>query len=377
LSRRPRVAVDLRAVVRPPTGIGVYMMEILRQLSAAGEHELVGLVHRAPAAGEELRAMGVEVEVSPAPLGVLWQQLLLPRRLGRGDLDLFWSPLQTLPGRVPTPAVVTLHDLAALHVPETLPAKVRWSQLPFLRRSLERADRIVVPSRRVASEVAHAFPVAAPKVRVVPHGVAPRYRPAEDDSERAAIRARFDAPGGYFLAVGTLEPRKNLDLLLEAWPAVRAEPEGSATRLLLAGPPGWKVRATERRLERLAAHGVRRLGRVDDEELAALYRGATALVYPSRYEGFGLPVAEAISSGVPAIVAEATSPAEVAGDAGIACDPDSPDALAGILLRLLRSPAELAELTERARRRAEGFSWPAAAAALAEVFREALREGRR
>jgi alpha-1,3-rhamnosyl/mannosyltransferase len=372
LSRRPRVAVDLRALVRPPTGIGIYTLEILRALAEAGELDLVGVAHREPAAAAELRALGVAVEVQAAPLGVWWQQAVLPRRLAAGDLDLFWSPLLTLPRRLPLASVVTVHDLAALHVPETLPLKVRWSLLPFLERSVERADRILVATERVAGEIARAFPACRGKVRVVPHGVSARFRPAADEAEVTAIRDRLGARGGYFLAVGTLEPRKNLELVLDAWPTVRAEPGGEQAQLFLAGPPGWKERGIEQRIERLAGDGVRRLGRVGDAELAELYRGALALVYPSRYEGFGLPVAEALASGIPAVVAERTSPAEVAGDAGIACDPDSPQALAGILLRLLASPEELGRLAALARARAGRFSWPVAAAAHAAAFREAL-----
>jgi alpha-1,3-rhamnosyl/mannosyltransferase len=374
LSRRPRVAVDLRALVRAPTGIGVYTLELLRELARAGELDLLGLAQREPAAGDEIRALGIPVEVRDTALGVAWQQLVLPGRLAAGDVDLFWSPLLTLPWRVAPPAVVTLHDLALLHVPETMTLKVRWSLLPFLRRSLERADRIVVGTDRVARELARAFPEASGKARVVPHGVADRYRPAAGPDEVASIRARWGAPEGYFLAVGTLEPRKNLELALEAWPFVRAEPAGENARLLLAGPPGWKDARLERRIAELEPHGVRRLGRVGAEELAELYRGALALLYPSRYEGFGLPVAEALASGVPAVVADSTSPAEVAGPAGATCDPDAPEALAGLLLRWLESPAELARLAEIARERGRRFSWRASAAAHTEVFREALAE---
>jgi alpha-1,3-rhamnosyl/mannosyltransferase len=371
--RRLRVAVDLRAVVSAPTGIGVYTLEILRALAAGDEFELVGLAHARPEVAEELASFGMAVEIERAPLGVLWQQLLLPRRLARGDLDLFWSPILTLPRRTPIPAVVTLHDLAALHVPETLPAKVRWSLLPFLQPTMDQAARIVVATRRVAGEVARAFPEARHKVRVVAHGVAPAFAPATL-GEVTAIRARLGASSGYFLAVGTLEPRKNLDLLLEAWPAVRAEAAGAAAQLLVVGPEGWKDRALARRIERIAPLGVRRIGRLPEAELADLFRGALALVYPSLYEGFGLPVAEALAAGVPAIVARDTSPAEVAGEAGVHCDPEAPEALAGILLRLLEAPAERDELAARARRRGAGFSWPLAAAEHARIFREALSE---
>ncbi|HLF56898.1 MAG TPA: glycosyltransferase, partial [Thermoanaerobaculia bacterium] len=183
---------------------------------------------------------------------------------------------------------------------------------------------------------------------------------------------RFGAPRGYFLSVGTLEPRKNLELVLDAWPAVRAEPEGASAILLLAGPDGWKNRSLQRRVERLAPLGVRRLGRVPPSDLVELYRGALALVYPSRYEGFGLPVAEALACGVPAVVAEDTSPAEVAGDAGVTCDPDSPDALAAVLLDLLGNAERTRALATRAAARGRRFSWPVAAAAHSAVFREAL-----
>lgn len=131
-SSRPRIGVDLRALVQRPTGIGVYTLALLRELVALDRFELVGLVHREPEARARLEQLGVEIEIDPAPLGVIWQQLKLPRRLAAGDLDLFWSPLLTLPRRTPIPAVVTVHDLAVLHVPETLSFKVRWSLLPFL-----------------------------------------------------------------------------------------------------------------------------------------------------------------------------------------------------------------------------------------------------
>jgi glycosyltransferase involved in cell wall biosynthesis len=367
VSRRPRLAVDLRAAVRSTTGIGVYTLELLRELARQGEFDLLAVAHREPAAAPELRAMGVAVEWQPAPLGVLWQQFVLPRRLARGDVDLFWSPLLTLPRRLPVPGVVTLHDLAALHVPETMTAKVRWSLLPFLQPTVELARRIVVE---------RAFPAARGKVRVIPHGVAPEFAPA-DGGRIAALRARRGAPRGWFLAAGTVEPRKNLGLLLDAWEALRREQPEAALPLVAVGPSGWKSRALERRLERLAPAGVERLGRVPQAELVGLFQGAAALVYPSIYEGFGLPVAEAIACGVPVVVAAGTSPEEVAGDAGLAVDPDDAAALAAAMARLATEPGLAEQLAANARRRASRFRWEDAAAALAALFREVLAEARR
>ena len=330
------------------------------------------MAHREPAVAGELRSLGVAVEVQPAPLGVVWQQARLPARLARGDIDLFWSPLLTLPRRTPVPAVVTVHDLAVLHVPETLPWKVRWSLLPFLGSSVERADRLVVGTERVAREIEAAFPAARGKCVVVPHGVDPVFRPA-DASERRAIRDELGAPGGYLLAVGTLEPRKNLPLLLDAWEQLRAERGEATPPLLLAGPPGWKDEALRRRLAQLAGAGVRHLGRLERPALVRAYQGALGLVYPSIYEGFGLPVAEALACGRAVVVAADGSPAEVAGDAGWTFHAESAEELAAAIERLLAA-ADEPEVAARARRRAERYSWPLAAARLGEIFHAVLAE---
>ena len=125
------VAVDLRALVPAPTGIGVYTRSLLLALAERNGLSYVGMAHRPPRGAEELEAAGIAIEHQEAPLGVLWQQLRLPRRLAQGDVGLFWSPLFTLPLRCPVPAVVTVHDLTAILFPEAHTFKVRWSQLPL------------------------------------------------------------------------------------------------------------------------------------------------------------------------------------------------------------------------------------------------------
>jgi glycosyltransferase involved in cell wall biosynthesis len=359
--------------VREPTGIGVHTLELSERLAKSGEFELVGLSHREPLAAERLRAAGVRVEWQRSPLGVVWQQTLLPRRLAAGDLDLLWSPLLTLPRRLPVPGVVTIHDLAALLWPETLPLKVRWSLLPFLSATVESARRIVAVSNATARDLLAAFPAAAGKVEVIWNGVAESWTPGEP-AAIAATRARLEAPRGYFLYAGTLEPRKNLELLLDGWERLRRDAPEAALPLLVAGPDGWKQRELQARLAALEPMGVRRLGRLPVAELRAVVQAATAFVYPSLYEGFGLPVAEAMACGVPVVVAAASSLPEVAGDAGLAVHPEDFEELASALGRLATEPDLAAELGRRGVVRARRFSWDDAAARLAGVFRAVLAE---
>ena len=373
----PRLAVDLRALVPEATGIGVYTRSLLKAWTASGGRA-VGLAHQEIHHKSELQAAGVDVFDSPSPwpLGVLWQQIALPRTLARleaaGNIDLFWSPLMTLPWRCPVPSVVTVHDLTALLLPETHRFKVRWSLLPFLRRSLDQAQRIVAVSEATARDLAFHFPECRDRVRVVGEGVEPIFQPGSDE-EIEAIRRELDAPEGYVLYVGALEPRKNVGALLRAW-ALAKRDDDDFPPLVLAGDAGWHNRPLKRRIEELAPFGVKLLGRVDQDRLVRLYQGARVFAYPSLYEGFGLPPLEAIACGVPVVVTDASSLPEVVGDAGVLVEPSSVRALSQALVDLVREPARAAELAARGRERSRRFTWERAAKELDRVFREAVTD---
>ena len=353
----------------PASGIGRFTVSLVAELGRSDDFRYLGMAHRAFADLKE-ELPDLEFETQPAPLGAIWQQLRLPKRLAQGDVDLFWSPLFTLPLRSRLPAVVTVHDLTAVLFPETHRRKVRWSIQPLLEPTLNVARRILADSRSTADDLRFHFPSCAERVEVVYPGVDPEFRPAEQE-EVAAIREELDCPSGYLLYAGVLEPRKNLDALLDAWEVLRDDQPGTPP-LVLAGPIGWRTSALERRLGLLEPRGLRVLGRLDRPRLVQVMQGASVFVYPSLYEGFGLPVAEAMACGVPVVTSQTSSLPEVVGEAGLLIDPHDSGAIASAIRSLIDEPAHAAELMYAGLEQVRQFTWDRAARQMEHVFRRAL-----
>jgi glycosyltransferase involved in cell wall biosynthesis len=332
------IVIDGRALVGHRTGIGVHTAEIARRLEVDPPPLIAS--HREIADRADLAHCRFRVD--RAPLGVLWQQTILPRI----DGDVLWGPHGTLPLHDRKPAVVTIHDFTAITMPGTHRLKTILSYDVFIGRSLERARRVAAVSRVVAEQAVRGFGVPRSKIALVPNGV--------DD---------FFSPGGeerdYVLFVGTLEPRKGVDDLLAVWQTI-AEPK---PRLVLCGGSGWGPRIA-------AMSGVERTGYVDRERLRELYRGAIAFVYPSRYEGFGIPPLEALACGAPVIATRTGAIPEVAGDAALLVDPGDRAALRDALTRALRDRALRAALRARGPQRAAHYRWERSAATMMELLDE-------
>jgi glycosyltransferase involved in cell wall biosynthesis len=360
----------MRALVGQPTGIGFFTLELLRELARRGSADYIGMAHAATSVGSELSDAGIRFEIQKAPLGVLWQQLRLPRRVARADIDLLWSPLLTLPAWLPKPGVVTVHDLTALLYPESHRLKVKLSILPFLNRTLDLAHRVVVDSRATADDLRFHFPECAARVEVVYPGVGAEFRPAPTEAVEAT-RRELGCPEGYLLYVGTLEPRKNVSLLIDVWEALRAE-DSSVPQLVLVGGYGWGSRGLVRRIEQLEPLGLAYLGHTDRARLIQLFQAASVFVYPSFYEGFGLPPLESMACGVPTITSNRSSLIEVAGNGALTIDPDDADSLAAALRRVLSNPQLARELGERGLEQAGRFSWVQAAKEMEPILLESL-----
>jgi glycosyltransferase involved in cell wall biosynthesis len=241
------------------------------------------------------------------------------------------------------PLVVTVHDLAVLRHPETFNLWTRRYSRSFVPRVVQAARIVIAVSEFTKRELVELLGTPEEKIRVVPNGVASVFSP-DGDTE----------PGDYVLAVGTLEPRKNLQALAEAAQQVDVE-------LRVVGARGWG------RIQ-LDGAGVRRVGEVSDETLAGLYRGARCLVYPSLYEGFGLPVVEAMASGTPVVTSAGGATEEVAGGAAVLVDPLDPAAIAA---GIEEATARREELVRLGLARARTFDWDACARRTVEVYREA------
>jgi glycosyltransferase involved in cell wall biosynthesis len=369
----PRVGVVGEQLLRPvPGGVGRYVRALVAHLpgeAAADRGAVEFLVGRHPPG--RLLAAGLPASTRrlawPGRLVTrTWVTLRRPRLPGRllDTLDLVHATSAAVPPTGGRPLVATVHDLAFRHHPDAYPAAGRRYHERSARIVADEAARILVPSEATARDLAGLYGVDRGRVTVTPLGVEP---PAEPDRAGAARLLRdLGVRGPFLLAVGTLEPRKNLPRLLDAFgQTAGALPDHW---LVVAGPVGWGPRL--RQPPDMAR--VRLAGPVGDSVLHALYQAADGLAYPSLYEGFGLPVLEAMAHGVPVLTSDRSSLPEVAGDAALLVDPEDREAIAAGLLRLAGDTALRERLAAAGRRRAAGFTWRATAAATWAAYREVL-----
>lgn len=381
----PVVVLDARWVERRLSGIGRYTLELLRCFGRdAGGFRFRVWALSAERAGFIREAAGLEgnpafaFEVfSKGPFSPAGQ-LEAAWRLRRARAAVYHStnfmvPLPAFPGRCPhrVPCVCNIHDLIPLLHPEYTPRALKTRFFPvyraLMRAIARRADAVVTGSEAARRDILAALPVAPARVTAVWDGVSPRYSPAP--GPRSSARGPF-APK-TILYVGRADPYKNLSGLVRA--LARLVEGGTDAVLQIAGPPDERYPEPRRLARELGVEPrVRWTGYLDDEALLRAYRSADVLAHLSLYEGFGLPVAEAMACGTPVVCSNAASLPEIAGDAALLVPPDDPDAAAEALRRVLTDSALAERLRAAGFRRAPAFSWPAAAAAVLALYRRLL-----
>lgn len=368
-----RVGVDARLLSEQITGIGRYTFCLSNELVNQRGDYFLYCANQIDTKVSMNPGVTVRSAFFQSRLGrMLWSQTCLPSWAAKDDIDVFWGATHRLPLflQESVARVVTIHDLVWKYASETMRPLSRIMEQMLMPRAIKMADRIVADSESTAMAIAREYPLAANKIRVVYPGTPCLPQP----SDLSTIEY-LDFSGDYFLFVGTLEPRKNLDRLLQAFASLSTELK-QQYQLVIAGGKGWgdvnlDYLISQYNLEEY----VHVIGYISDIELSTLYANANFLVMPSLYEGFGLPIVEAMSFGVPVLTSNTSSMPEVAGDAGILVDPLSINSIASGLTKLM-DPIQRDLLASMAKKNSSRFTWEKAAVQLHAVLQEAIDERR-
>lgn len=379
-----KIGIDIQCLTRPyPTGVGYYTRGLLEGLSGLDGAEQITPFYFSFGRQVEL-PVPVYKKMAPRDrkipgrlLSLGWKRLgfppvgwLIPRMDVYHFPDFIARPVKR------KPVVTTVYDLSFKRYPEfTEPKNLKYLE-KSLPASLERSDRIIVISRFTRDELVSLYPVTSGKVAVIEGGVEDAFRRPLTDDQLLRARYRFHLPEKYLLTVGTWEPRKNLVRLLEVWAALRAAGKVGGCKLVLIGAKGWLCGEIEQKFRNLAGQlGAVALGYVDRSGLPAVYRGASAFVYPSLYEGQGFPPLEAMASGVPVAASRSGSLPEMLGEAALYFDPTDQGQMASALEAVLTRPELAADLAEKGKRQSSRYTWERAAKMTLDVYRAAAGGG--
>ncbi|NJN55659.1 MAG: glycosyltransferase family 4 protein [Anaerolineae bacterium] len=375
-----KIGIDVTAAITQGGGIGRYTRELVQALTAVdAQNDYHFFAAKTPTASPVPdpipQAHNVQLHVAPFDerwLYRLWYRLRLPLAVQRftGPLDLFHSPDFVLPpvhGRIPT--LLTVHDLSFVHYPETFPARL----VAYLNRvvpwSIRRATHILADSQATKDDLTAVWQVAPQKITVLYSGVHERFHPVADQQKQTAVRHQYNLGSApYILAVGTVQPRKNYQLLIRAFqPIAQAQPHN----LVITGGKGWLMEEMMAEVGRQGLDGrVQFAGFVADEDLPTLYSAADLFVFPSLYEGFGLPLLEAMGCGVPVITSNTSSLPEVAGQAAVLLSPHDQEAWTAAMARLLADSLERTQLVAAGFRQVRHFSWEQSAHQLRQLYEQ-------
>jgi glycosyltransferase involved in cell wall biosynthesis len=363
-------------------GVNAHLLSLAETYRSAGINSYIhNLLHQVGAVAPEIRCTvflgerryagepGLDLRFSRLPTHrplarILWEQAIQPWALRQARVDLVHGPAFVGPLFGGCPFLVTVHDLSFLFFPQGFRASNRVYLRLLARRSAQQARRIIAVSESTKRDLVAHYGLSPAKVDVIPNGVDPSFQPLPA-AQVASFRAQRTLPERLILFVGTLEPRKNVAALVQAY-ARLPEPRPP---LVLIGGRGWLYDDLFRQIEALnLSDQVRHVGYVPAEDLPLWYNVATLFVYPSLYEGFGLPVLEAMACGVPVVTSSTSSLPEVVGPAGLLVDPANVEDLAGAMERALSDPALCAEMRSAGLERARQFSWRRTAAATVDSY---------
>ncbi len=367
MHRPPVIGIDAsRLAVGERTGTETYTAQLLSHLPPHLAGETVRLYLNSRELPPEA---GTPYESIRMPFPRLWTHGRLSWEMARQRPDILFVPAHVVP-LVHPPSVVTIHDLGYLHEPESHPTAARRHLHLTTRWSVRAARRVIAISAATRRDLVQAYGVPEAKIRVVHHGIGPEFRLAPRETV-AELKARLGLPARYVLAVGTVQPRKNLGGRAHAMRSVRES--GLPHHLVVAGKRGWLAERVDREVEASGmADRVHWAGYVGPADLPTLYGGADAFCFPSLYEGFGLPALEAMACGVPTVVSDRGALPEVVANAALVVDPTDERAIGAALVRVLTDPALRRRLSAEGAAHATRFSWDRTAAHTLAILRDLL-----
>ncbi len=362
-----KIGIDCRLHYYNRAGIGRYIQNLIRELPQCALGDEIVLLQSRREGGPIAQGPSLQCRKVVTPAHHSWERWLFGLEVAAKGIDVLHSPDHVAPRQHGWQSVVTIQDLAFLAHPEAYRAdSLHYYTQVF--RTLASASHVIAISDFTRDEVLNRVSIAPDKVKTIRLAADPRFGPRPDDECRR-VREKLEVPETYFLVVGTIEERKNLVQLLAAYALL---PRSDRPHLVFAGGSGFHA---DRVLEAVQAHRledwVRFLGFVDEADLPMLYSGARALLFPSRYEGFGLPILEAMACGCPVLASNRGSMAEVAGDAAILVDPNEAEAMAEGMRQIPERGPLRQELIAKGRARVKQFSWRTAAEQTLAIYREA------
>lgn len=372
-----KIAVNARFLLPDKLeGIGFFTQEVVRRLVVRRPDDEFLLLFDRPFDSRFIFGPNVQAVVAPPQarhplLWLAWFELSVPLALARWRPDVFFSPDGYCSLAARTPTLMVTHDVAHLHYPDQIPFAARHYYNFFVPRYLRRADHVATVSAFSKADIIAHYGLPAEKISVAPNGVRPGFRPMSA-AEKQAVRARYAQGEAYFFYVGAVHPRKNLARLIAAFDRFRQQ-SGAPVRLLIAGRMAWQTGAIREAWE-AARHqdAIAFLGYVPEEELPGLVGSALALTYVSLFEGFGVPLLEAMHAETPIISSQAASMPEVAGDAALLANPENVAEIAAAMQRLYTDEALRQQLIMRGREQRNRFNWEDATTAI-ETALMALR----
>jgi glycosyltransferase involved in cell wall biosynthesis len=368
-----RIAIDARKL--HDYGIGTYVRNLVRALARQNTDDTYILLCPRKDRGF-VESLGPRFEALEERAGnyTVREQISVPVDLWRARVDLFHAPHYVVSPLTMCPFVVTIHDCIHLRFPEYLPNRAAYFYArTVMSSSARRARRVLTVSRASKQDILHFLKIPADKIEVIYNALDERLAAAPSAEDVARVEQRFQLSSPFVLYAGNIKPHKNLGRLIEAFSLLRQRGAGE-TKLLIIGDEVSKYQNLRRLVHRYQLHQyVRFLGFVPDDTLAVLYRLASVFVFPSLYEGFGLPPLEAMAAGAPVITSNVSSLPEVVGDAALLINPLDASAIAGAMARVLEDPALRADLIRRGHERVKTFSWQEAAARTYAAYSDIVR----